>query len=150
MFDPFTKCVRCSQCIKSTYPNTQPKLSPSIFRIIHNSLHSESVLPSELPSPYWQLFEFKTLFVALYACFSWVFQFSTWNFDNFFDPCTYGIFPLSCMEWGIRQSLVQWFSNSAPQEVARRATNIMKVYFKNEKKPICIEIFIHSLKYIIN
>jgi hypothetical protein len=24
----------------------------------------------------------------------------------------------------------------------------MKVYFKNEKKPICIEIFIHSLKYI--
>jgi hypothetical protein len=28
------------------------------------------------------------------------------------------------------------------------ATNIMKVYFKNEKKPICIEIFIHSLKYI--
>jgi hypothetical protein len=25
---------------------------------------------------------------------------------------------------------------------------IMKVYFKNEKKPICIEIFIRSLKYI--
>jgi hypothetical protein len=24
----------------------------------------------------------------------------------------------------------------------------MKVYFKNEKKPICIEIFIHSLEYI--
>jgi hypothetical protein len=23
----------------------------------------------------------------------------------------------------------------------------MKVYFKNEKKPICIEIFIRSLKY---
>jgi hypothetical protein len=24
----------------------------------------------------------------------------------------------------------------------------MKVYFKNEKKPICIAIFIYSLKYI--
>jgi hypothetical protein len=24
----------------------------------------------------------------------------------------------------------------------------MKVYFKNENKPICVEIFIHSLKYI--
>jgi hypothetical protein len=43
-----------------------------------------------------------------------------------------------------------------PQEVARCAVNIMKVYFKNEKKPICIEIyyiffifiFIYSLKYI--
>jgi hypothetical protein len=44
--------------------------------------------------------------------------------------------------------LNQWFSNSAVQEVARCATNIKKVYFKNEKKPICIEIFIHSLKYI--
>jgi hypothetical protein len=32
--------------------------------------------------------------------------------------------------------------------VARCAANIMKVYFKNEKKPICIEIFIQSLKYI--
>jgi hypothetical protein len=32
--------------------------------------------------------------------------------------------------------------------VARCAANIMKVYFKNEKKSICIEIFIHSLKYI--
>jgi hypothetical protein len=32
--------------------------------------------------------------------------------------------------------------------VAKCAANIMKVYFKNEKKPICIEIFIHSLKYI--
>jgi hypothetical protein len=28
------------------------------------------------------------------------------------------------------------------------AANIMKVYFKNEKKPICIEMFIHGLKYI--
>jgi hypothetical protein len=28
------------------------------------------------------------------------------------------------------------------------AANIMKVYFKNEKKPTCIEIFIHGLKYI--
>jgi hypothetical protein len=28
---------------------------------------------------------------------------------------------------------------------ARCAANIMKVYFKNEKKPICIEICIHSL-----
>jgi hypothetical protein len=32
--------------------------------------------------------------------------------------------------------------------MTRFAANIMKVYFKNEKKPICIEIFIHSLKYI--
>jgi hypothetical protein len=32
--------------------------------------------------------------------------------------------------------------------VARCAANIMRVYVKNEKKPICIEIFIHSLKYI--
>jgi hypothetical protein len=32
--------------------------------------------------------------------------------------------------------------------VAGCAANIMKVYFKNEKKPICIGIFIHSLKYI--
>jgi hypothetical protein len=32
--------------------------------------------------------------------------------------------------------------------VARCAANIMKVYFKNEKKPTRIEIFIHSLKYI--
>jgi hypothetical protein len=31
--------------------------------------------------------------------------------------------------------------------VARCAANIIKVYFKNEKKPICIEIFIPSLKY---
>jgi hypothetical protein len=30
----------------------------------------------------------------------------------------------------------------------RCAANIMKVYFKKEKKPICIEIFIHGLKYI--
>jgi hypothetical protein len=48
----------------------------------------------------------------------------------------------------------QWFSNSALQctggskEVARCAANIMKVYFKNEKEPICIEIFIYGLKYI--
>jgi hypothetical protein len=27
--------------------------------------------------------------------------------------------------------LDHWFSNGAPQEVAKRATNIMKVYFKN-------------------
>jgi hypothetical protein len=33
-------------------------------------------------------------------------------------------------------------------ELARCAANIMKVYFKKEKKPICVEIFIHSLKYI--
>jgi hypothetical protein len=45
-------------------------------------------------------------------------------------------------------TLEQWFSKGAPQEVARCAANIMKVYFKNEKKPIYIEIFIHSLKYI--
>jgi hypothetical protein len=32
--------------------------------------------------------------------------------------------------------------------VARRAANVMKVYLENEKKPICIDIFIHSLKYI--
>jgi hypothetical protein len=38
-------------------------------------------------------------------------------------------------------NLDQWFSNCAPQEVARCAANIMKVYFKNEKKPICIEIY---------
>jgi hypothetical protein len=31
--------------------------------------------------------------------------------------------------------------------VARCAANIMKVYFKNEKKPICIEIYVRSLKY---
>jgi hypothetical protein len=49
----------------------------------------------------------------------------------------------------------QWFSNGAPQEVAKCTANIMKVYFENEKKPICIQIyyihdliFIHSLKYI--
>jgi hypothetical protein len=29
----------------------------------------------------------------------------------------------------------------------RCAANIMKVYFKNENKPIFIEIFIHGLKY---
>jgi hypothetical protein len=44
--------------------------------------------------------------------------------------------------------LDQWFSNGAPQEVARCAANIMKVYFKNEKKAIFIEIFIRGLKYI--
>jgi hypothetical protein len=44
--------------------------------------------------------------------------------------------------------LERWFSNGAPQEVARCAANIMKGYFKGEKKPICIEIFIHSYKYI--
>jgi hypothetical protein len=37
--------------------------------------------------------------------------------------------------------LEQWFSNGAPPEVARCAANIMRVYFKNEKKPICMEIF---------
>jgi hypothetical protein len=31
---------------------------------------------------------------------------------------------------------------------ARCAVNIMKVYFKNENKPICIEIFIHRFIYI--
>jgi hypothetical protein len=45
-------------------------------------------------------------------------------------------------------SLDERFSNGAPQEVARCAANIIKVYFKNENKPICTEIFIHSLKYI--
>jgi hypothetical protein len=45
-------------------------------------------------------------------------------------------------------ALGHWFSNGAPQELARCAANIMKIYFKNEKKPICIEIFIHSLKCI--
>jgi hypothetical protein len=45
-------------------------------------------------------------------------------------------------------TLWQWFSNGAPQEVARCVANIMKVYFKNEKNPICIEIFIRGLKYI--
>jgi hypothetical protein len=44
--------------------------------------------------------------------------------------------------------LEEWFSNSGPQEVARCAANIMEVYFKNDKKPICIEMFFHSLKYI--
>jgi hypothetical protein len=48
----------------------------------------------------------------------------------------------------IKYALDQWFSNGAPKEVARCAANIMKVYFKNEKKPVCIEIFIHSLKHI--
>jgi hypothetical protein len=47
-----------------------------------------------------------------------------------------------------RYILEQWFSNRAPQEVATCAANIMKAYFKNKKKPICIYIFIHSLKYI--
>jgi hypothetical protein len=28
------------------------------------------------------------------------------------------------------------------------AANIMKVYFKNVNKPICMEIYIHGLKYI--
>jgi hypothetical protein len=45
------------------------------------------------------------------------------------------------------ETLEQWFSNCAPQEVARCAM-IMKVYFRKEKKPISIEICIHSLKYI--
>jgi hypothetical protein len=48
----------------------------------------------------------------------------------------------------VRFQLAQWFSNGAPQEVARYAANIMKAYFKNEKKPICTEIFIRNLKYI--
>jgi hypothetical protein len=42
----------------------------------------------------------------------------------------------------------QWLSNAALQEVARCSANIMKVHFQNEKKPICTEIFIRSLKYI--
>jgi hypothetical protein len=37
--------------------------------------------------------------------------------------------------------LYQCFLNGAPEEVARYAANIMKVYFKNERKPICIEIY---------
>jgi hypothetical protein len=41
--------------------------------------------------------------------------------------------------------LYQWFSNGTPQEVDRCAANILKEYFKNERNPICIEIFIHSL-----
>jgi hypothetical protein len=35
-----------------------------------------------------------------------------------------------------------------PIILKRCAVDIMKVYFKNEQKPICMEIFIHSLKYI--
>jgi hypothetical protein len=42
---------------------------------------------------------------------------------------------------GFPQSLEQCFSNDAPQEMATGAANIMKVYFKNEKKLICIEIY---------
>jgi hypothetical protein len=34
--------------------------------------------------------------------------------------------------------------------VARCAMNIMKVYFKNEKKPICIEIYyIHDFYFYL-
>jgi hypothetical protein len=47
-----------------------------------------------------------------------------------------------------RHPMEQWFSNGAPQDVATYAANIMKVYLKNEKKRVYIEIFIHSLKYI--
>jgi hypothetical protein len=45
-------------------------------------------------------------------------------------------------------NLEQRFSNGAPQKVAKCAANIKEVYFKNEKNPFFIEIFIHSLKYI--
>jgi hypothetical protein len=37
--------------------------------------------------------------------------------------------------------LVRWFSNGAPQEVARCAAIIMKVYSENEEKPMCIGIY---------
>jgi hypothetical protein len=32
--------------------------------------------------------------------------------------------------------------------ILKRCAANMKLYFKNEKKPICKEIFTHSLKYI--
>jgi hypothetical protein len=35
---------------------------------------------------------------------------------------------------------------SLPEQ--RRAFLLVKLYFKNEKKPICIQIFINGLKYI--
>jgi hypothetical protein len=42
------------------------------------------------------------------------------------------------------------FSNGAPQEVARCAANIIKAYFKYEKKPICIDIyFIHDFYFYL-
>jgi hypothetical protein len=44
--------------------------------------------------------------------------------------------------------LDQWFSKGAPQEVATYASNIMKVYFKNETKPISTEIYyIHDFYF---
>jgi hypothetical protein len=49
---------------------------------------------------------------------------------------------------GFLNTLEERFSNGGLQEMARCAPNIIKVYFENEKKPICIEIFIHGLKYI--
>jgi hypothetical protein len=60
---------------------------------------------------------------------------NAWKLHMRFSPCS-------------NVPVLQWFSNGAPQEVARCAAYIMKVYFKNEKKPICIEILIRSLKYI--
>jgi hypothetical protein len=48
----------------------------------------------------------------------------------------------------VQVCLGQWFSNLESQEVPGCAANIMKICFKNEKKSICIEIFIHSLKYV--
>jgi hypothetical protein len=45
-------------------------------------------------------------------------------------------------------SIRQWSSNGAPQEVARWAANIMKAYFKNEKKYNFIEIYyIHDFYF---
>jgi hypothetical protein len=41
--------------------------------------------------------------------------------------------------------LKQRFSIGGPQEVARCSVNIMKVYLKNERSPICVEIFITSM-----
>jgi hypothetical protein len=65
-------------------------------------------------------------------------------FEQMLDHCYEGERPEM---WAV-DTLDHWFSNWAPQEVARCAANIMKVYCKNEKKLICVEMFIHSLKYI--
>jgi hypothetical protein len=49
---------------------------------------------------------------------------------------------------GVVWARIQWFSDGAPQDVARCAVNIMKVYFKNEKNPICIKIYyIHDFYF---
>jgi hypothetical protein len=47
--------------------------------------------------------------------------------------------PWHATEW--IDAIVMLYTSDSPK-VARCAANIMKVYFKNEKKPICIEIFI--------